>query len=366
MLIAVILCGMGVFWLILLAITQRNSARLLSAKIVIGHCHWILGISCIAVGWKSELSLFLAANEVVMSLGVSIIPGRCFLSGFSWVFLRAAIASSLPIVSFAISALIFLLLHLFKKRKIALSDLSTTATLLIFLLHPYVTKSIAALLRCRHMQGAAYWLYEDMAEECWTGTHERMLIGYLLPVGILYFVAIPGSMLFYIRKNRENPLFVRELYWDFCVFVCKTVLILVLSSANNLESKIQVLICVFSLYIPIYPAYPLLLHKRMAVLSQGAALILAISAFFLVDSAGVSLQGRTRLGVTMVCFEAIVLAVLVYLMLRGHMEGAEVVPLPLEYGDGGEGMCRVPGNSMSEEYMGKRPDSPSFSMPLQS
>jgi hypothetical protein len=68
----------------------------------------------------------------------------------------------------------------------------------------------------------------------------------------------------------------------------------------------------------------------------------------------------------MVCFEAIVLAVLVYLMLRGHMEGAEVVPLPLEYGDGGEGMCRVPGNSMSEEYMGKRPDSPSFSMPLQS
>lgn len=359
-LLAVCICGIGVLWLTSLAVTHRDSVRLLSARIAVGHCHWILCVSCISVGWKSELALFFAANETVLSFGLSVLPGRCFLGDFSWVYLRAIVACLLPFFTLAVASAVFLLFHLLKKRPMALSDLRTSSILFLFLLYPYLTKSISALLRCKGMENASYWLYEDMGEQCWTGTHATMLLALFLPAVLVYFVAVPCFMLYEISKIADNSRLASQLYWDFAQFAVKTGLILVLSSLSVLESKLQVLFCVLTLYIPLYPSYSQSIHRNLAVLSQGSGLILALSSFFFLTSAGVSTQGRSRLGLVLVCFEAVVLAALVYCVLRRSREVEEVGPLPLDYVDGGEGVVRVPGNSMSEEGWEKGPDSPSF------
>jgi len=362
-LLAVLICGSGGMWLTALATSHRDSVRLLSARIAIGHCHWVLCISCIAVGWKSELALFFAGNEAFLSLGLSVLPGRCFLGDFSWVYLRAIVASMLPIFTFTVASAVFLTLHLLKKRQISISDLRISAILFIFLLFPYLTKSISALLRCKRMENASYWLYEDMGEQCWTGTHATMLLALFVPATIVYFLAVPAYLFYQIHKIVDGSGLARQFYWDFGQFAAKSALILVLSSTNSLEAKLQVLICVLTLYIPIYPSYQMSLHRNMAVLSQGAALLVALATFFFIDSAGVSVQGRGRLGLVLVCFEAVVLAALAYLVLRKSREVEEVAPQPLDYVDGGEGVCRVPGNSMSEDGFEKGPDSPSFQSP---
>ena len=78
-----------------------------------------------------------------------------------------------------------------------------TAVIVLFLFYPTIVKKMAQSVNCVQIEGVDR-LYNDLEEECFTGTHFWVFFFVSLPALLAWAVGIPVFALIMLRRNLDK------------------------------------------------------------------------------------------------------------------------------------------------------------------
>ena len=137
---------------------------------------------------------------------------------------------------------------------------STTAFVMMFLIHPTLLSVLFSMFNCYEIDGVEY-LVSNMETECYTGLHLILLLVITVPSIIFFGLGIPFAsfiVLFHKRDSLENERVQKELgflfngyrprtyFWESYIMVRKLVIVFVLTYLST-KGKIYQLLVVFLL-----------------------------------------------------------------------------------------------------------------------
>mmetsp|Transcript_5274 Transcript_5274/g.4472 ORF Transcript_5274/g.4472 Transcript_5274/m.4472 type:complete len:158 (-) Transcript_5274:430-903(-) len=143
-----------------------------------------------------------------------------------------------------VSILIWLLIYICGRWKICGNSvfknrIVMTMVIIIFNLQPTIIKNSFYMFKCINIyrqDSPVLHLESDLNVECWEGDHFKWALGLALPSIILWGMILPLSLLFYLRKkkNQLDESYIKEkycfiyagykqhhFYWEFVVLLRK-------------------------------------------------------------------------------------------------------------------------------------------------
>jgi len=156
-----------------------------------------------------------------------------------------------------------------------------TAVIVLFLFYPTIVKKMAQSVNCVNIEGVDR-LYNDLEEECFTGTHFWVFFFVSLPALLAWAVGIPVFALIMLRRNLDKLKKIQEhadgnmhedlmrrfkmrlgfltagyddtfYYWEIVLLMRKTLIVLMLTFLAPVSAGIRSLtaILVFVLFFMI-------------------------------------------------------------------------------------------------------------------
>ncbi|CDW76658.1 UNKNOWN [Stylonychia lemnae] len=89
-------------------------------------------------------------------------------------------------------------IHTFRKQ------IAVTVVVIIYSLHPTLTRVSSSLYFCMQLDEGEYWLQADLEIKCWTGPHLSWCLGLGLISILVWTIGSPILTFIHIRKNRQK------------------------------------------------------------------------------------------------------------------------------------------------------------------
>jgi len=244
----VIVALLVVALIVFTAIRSAQRPRSLIAiylKIFMNYLQMIVVSSSLNLNWPSFVRAFLSGQEEAGGVAEQLFSFECLLqdaniSQGSMYFAKILGISCLPLVMFALAGVTWLcVLCCFHIVEIWLKT-KATLVVILFILHPNITKLMFAYFACMDLGTGELWLISDLSIKCWDAGHVRQILLVVLPSIIIWVVGLPTIALFYLvvkrhcletwnikqvfsflYKGYERPYF----YWEFVILYRKVALI---------------------------------------------------------------------------------------------------------------------------------------------
>jgi len=273
-------CLVGVIGLSLVALAiflalrgaRKTSSRMaIYVKIFVNFLQMLAVVVSIDLSWPTFVRRFLDAQHLLGSVAEQLFSTACILQETdisSIYFGKVVIIIVLPAVLIALLMLSFLLLTAFRAMHLGRDKVVTSAVVILFILHPSITKVLFSSFSCREILPREYWLSADMSIRCWNESHVKLLLSAVLPGLIVWVFGLPmlcftalfkarnrltssslGLQLSFLYKDYTA----KHFYWEFVILYHKIALIcsavffsLVSTMAQGLSVLLVLLIYVFA------------------------------------------------------------------------------------------------------------------------
>jgi len=83
-------------------------------------------------------------------------------------------------------------------------EIITIILLVLFILHPSITRYAMSLFYCIELDPGEYWLYHDLQVRCWQGPHLVWSLAVGVPVLIVWVIGAPTLGVVFLYRNRHN------------------------------------------------------------------------------------------------------------------------------------------------------------------
>eukprot|EP00347_Sterkiella_histriomuscorum_P014497 403360653 len=106
-----------------------------------------------------------------------------------------------------------------------LIQLTVAAVVVLFTLHPTLTKFLFGLFNCIEIDSGEYWLKNQLEIQCWNGQHLQWALTIGFPAILMWVVCAPFSLLWFkmIYQGFKREIF----YWEYINITRKVLLIIV-------------------------------------------------------------------------------------------------------------------------------------------
>eukprot|EP00347_Sterkiella_histriomuscorum_P018797 403344138 len=188
---------------------QESSAVL---RILTNFLQIITSTSLIDLQWPQTLKSFYEAFSVLGESSNRLISFDCFVQttilfndSNSLVYFKTLLIGLLPFCILVIYEIIIGLSVLFRGlSKETFKKWSIVALIvIIYFLHPQVTKYMLQMFFCIDLQGT-YYLQQDMEVQCWTGDHLKFCLTIGLPFIFFWVLLAPLLAFLHLFRNREK------------------------------------------------------------------------------------------------------------------------------------------------------------------
>lgn len=239
-------------------------------KIFMNYLQMIVVAASLSLSWPALVRLFLNGQETVGSMAEQLFSFDCITQEFSpdRVSSTKLIAVSLlPAVLILLSAFAWAVIALcFKQTAIRAKVISSTV-MILFLIHPSLTKLMLSDFSCREVLPGELWLTVDLAQRCWDSAHVREVLTVVLPGLIVWGFGLPALALGFLVKCRAQltdkvislefsflykGYTEKWFYWEFVILYRKVALICSAVFFNSVSTLVQalsvlavLLICLF-------------------------------------------------------------------------------------------------------------------------
>ena len=258
----ILLALLGLALVVMTAIRSAQKAQSLLAvhvQIFMNYLQMVVVGSALNLNWPSFTRTFLNGQEVAGSFAEQLFSFGCLLlevsvSPVSLYYTNVMLTSVLPLALFLLCTLVWLLLGCCialqnKPRKIGAS-----AVIILFILHPTITKQMFSMFACMDLEDGHLWLYSDLSLRCWDAEHIRQILILALPSITVWVIGLPALTLgVLIRKRfgleRENTKLMfcflykgyqrQRFYWEFVILYRKVALLTALVFLNIISVKVQ-------------------------------------------------------------------------------------------------------------------------------
>jgi hypothetical protein len=261
--------------IIFTAIRSAQRPRSLIAiylKIFMNYLQMIVVSSSLNLNWPSFVRTFLSGQEEAGGVAEQLFSFECLLQDInisqgSMYFAKIIGMTCLPLVLFALATVTWAgVLCCFHVKEIWLK-MKATMVVILFILHPNITKAMFAYFACMDLGTGELWLISDLSIKCWDAEHIRQILLVVLPSIVVWVVGLPTLALFYLiikhnsleawhikqvfsflYKGYERPYF----YWEFVILYRKVALISASVFLGTVGIRIQALTVLALLLVSLF------------------------------------------------------------------------------------------------------------------
>eukprot|EP00347_Sterkiella_histriomuscorum_P023122 403335861 len=273
---------MGIFLALVIALilllwvnlksTQESETSII-IRILLNYFHILTSASSFNLNWPVYFQEFLGIYSAVGETAESFISFDCFLQdtgftepGSSTYYFKVLVIVILPVVLGIIFVMFFFLKKLFLKTSFLQfqRQIIVSCVVLLFAIHPTITRVTSSLFFCMELDKKEYWLYTDLEIKCWEGSHLKWSLGIGIPGIILWVVGIPIVSFLYLKRNQQrldDPIFFEKykmiyqglkrkyFYWEYANILRKVFLISVNVFLNLYPNIFKALLSLLTLSI---------------------------------------------------------------------------------------------------------------------
>eukprot|EP00347_Sterkiella_histriomuscorum_P012735 403367418 len=262
--------------LLLLWVNLRNkkeSETSITIRILLNYFHILTSASSFNLDWPVYVQKFFGIYSAVGETAESFISFDCFLQdtgftepGSSTYYFKVLVIVVLPLALGIIFFIVFFLKKLMFRTSFLLfqRQLIVSCIVLLFAIHPTITRMTSSLFFCMELDREEYWLQTDLQIKCWGKSHLTWSLGIGIPGIILWVVGIPVLGFIYLQRNQkilDDPIFFEKykmmyqglkkeyFYWEFANILRKVFLISVNVFLNLYPNIFKALLSLLTLSI---------------------------------------------------------------------------------------------------------------------
>ena len=135
---------------------------------------------------------------------------------FNTYFFKSVFVTVLPLIALLFYSPIFFLLMKVKQLSYAsfFKWMTTAFVVVVFTLHPTLTKFLFGLFNCIEIDKGEFWLREKMDVQCWTGEHLKWALTIGGPSIMIWVFSVPAMLLIILKRNKAflNSKYMLERY----------------------------------------------------------------------------------------------------------------------------------------------------------
>ncbi|CDW72378.1 UNKNOWN [Stylonychia lemnae] len=242
-------------------------------RIILNHIQILSTAAAFNLQWPQQFSEFLGFYTSVGEIAESLISFDCFLKdtgfaekGSSTYYFKVMIITLLPLLLLIIFSSGLTIINIIRKQKLAQisRQLTVTFVVIIYTLHPTLTRMSTSLFFCMELDTGEAWLQEDLQIECWSIDHLKWAIGLGLTSIIIWTVLCPLIGYRLLTKHRKQlyddeifgkykllyqGLDPRVYYWEFLNVIRKTALVCINVFLNLYPNIFKALVSLIILVI---------------------------------------------------------------------------------------------------------------------
>eukprot|EP00347_Sterkiella_histriomuscorum_P005180 403357590 len=262
--------------LLLLWVNLRNkkeSETSITIRILLNYFHILTSASSFNLDWPVYVQKFFGIYSAVGETAESFISFDCFLQdtgftepGSSTYYFKVLVIVVLPLALGIIFFIVFFLKKLMFRTSFLLfqRQLIVSCIVLLFAIHPTITRMTSSLFFCMELDREEYWLQTDLQIKCWGKSHLTWSLGIGISGIILWVVGIPVLGFIYLQRNQkilDDPIFFEKykmmyqglkkeyFYWEFANILRKVFLISVNVFLNLYPNIFKALLSLLTLSI---------------------------------------------------------------------------------------------------------------------
>jgi predicted outer membrane repeat protein len=200
-----LLFGALIVVLALRGATRPRSELALYTKIFMNYLQMIVVAASLNLNWPSFVSVFLSGQETAGSVTEQLFSYDCIMQEMSMtrLYYTKVIAYALmPAALILFAIFVWLLIRVCFNVGELIQKSIATLVLIIFVLHPSLSKMMFSVFSCQAIKPGEYWLVSDLSLPCWSSDH----IGYILMVSVpslaVWIFGLPTICLFLLYKKK--------------------------------------------------------------------------------------------------------------------------------------------------------------------
>lgn len=241
---------------------KTQSRMAIYMKIFVNYLQTLAVVVSIDLGWPAFVRSFLNAQHLMGNVAEQLFSVSCILQEmdiFSVYYGEVVIIIVLPAALIVLFMISFLLLSAFTAIHFIRDKAVTSAVVILFILHPSLTKLLFSSFSCKEILPEEFWLSADLSLRCWTDSHAKLLLSTVLPGLLVWSFGLPmlcfvalfrarnrltssslGLQLSFLYKGYTA----KHFYWEFVILYRKIALIcsaVFFSLASTMAQALSVL-----------------------------------------------------------------------------------------------------------------------------
>lgn len=266
---------------------------------LLSHAQMIVVAASLDLSWPYFAATLLEQQSAIGSVSDQFFSFECVIAELrgtnEGIFaIKLGILATLPVIVIVISLLMWILIWLIRGVQSLLRKLQSTAAVLLFMLHPTLTRNSFSPFACLKLESGHSYMLSDMSIECWSAAHTRVIFLTALPCILVWVVALPAVVLILmIRKQGERAGDIRYSflakgytdnyhYWEFVVLIRKILMIsasvFLVSQSVQVQALTVLAVLLVALLFQIY--YKPFIVPNLNALEVKSILVSAMTVYF--------------------------------------------------------------------------------------
>jgi hypothetical protein len=161
------------------------------------------------LNWPSFVTVFLNGQETAGSVTEQLFSYDCLMQEMSMTklyYTKIAAYALMPAALMLFAIFIWMLIRVcFNVGELVQKSIATLV-LIIFVLHPGLSKMMFLMFSCQEIKPGEFWLVSDLSLLCWSADHIRYILMVSVPSIAVWIFGLPTVCLFLLYKKRQELL----------------------------------------------------------------------------------------------------------------------------------------------------------------
>lgn len=248
--------------------TRTRSLMSVYFKILMNYFQITSVTTYFKLNWPSLFVQLISANLSVSDTADKTFSASCIFSDLNSkenFYLNVIVLSVVPFALIVLILGVWGGVHIFRAVTYWREKLLGSMTVLIFLIHPFLTKTMFSIFACGQVEND-FWLTSDYSIKCWDSEHYSYVMKYAMPSLVVWVLFLPMFCVVYLYKKRSkldevSTKFVlgflyhgykpEVFYWEFVVLYRKISIIVVAVFMNAMETNqaVTAVLLLFFFYV---------------------------------------------------------------------------------------------------------------------
>jgi hypothetical protein len=179
-------------------------------KIFLNYLQMVVVSASLNLNWPSFAKTFLSSQEMAGGMADQLFSFECIMKDVSvadsmgMYTSKLVVGALLPAALCLIAVLAWLFLRLLKHVDLLFAKIITSFVIIIFIVHPSITKMMFSVYSCMTILPNESWLVSDLSEKCWSSSHTRMILLISVPSLAVWVLGLPAIVLILLIKSKHR------------------------------------------------------------------------------------------------------------------------------------------------------------------